>query len=39
VLHTANCRYLQPTANRPKTGKRLATRQELKTQDECRVCG
>jgi len=38
-LHTADCRYLRPTAARPHTGKRHATPHELATQQPCKVCG
>jgi hypothetical protein len=37
-LHEATCRYLQPTAARPYTGSRKATRAELASQPRCKVC-
>ena len=38
VLHEKDCRYLQPTKNRPHTGSRKATAAELRTQPRCKVC-
>jgi hypothetical protein len=37
-LHEETCRYLQPSKNKPDTGKRRATPAELRAHQRCKVC-
>jgi hypothetical protein len=38
MLHEPDCRYLKPTAARPYTGSREATKEELAKHPKCKVC-
>jgi hypothetical protein len=37
-LHNPHCRMLRPTTARPHTGRRTATREEMRTHEPCRLC-